>query len=48
MAVIGVALVVQAVSGSAGVVSGRTLLGVLFIAGGVLRLWVERRRGQQP
>ncbi len=45
MIVLGVALIVQAVSGHGGVVSARLLLGVLFIAGGGLRLWVERRRG---
>jgi hypothetical protein len=48
MAVLGVALVVQALTGHGGVLSGRTLLGVLFIAGGSLRIWVERRRGSQP
>jgi hypothetical protein len=48
MVVLGVALVVQAVSGHGGLISARLLLGVLFIAGGGLRLWVERRRGSQP
>jgi len=48
MTVLGVALVVQAVSGHGGIVSARTVLGLLFIAGGSLRLWVEWRRGSQP
>ena len=44
MAVIGVALVVQAVGGRDGAFSVRLLLGVLFIAAGALRLWIERKR----
>jgi hypothetical protein len=45
MAVIGVALVVEAVTGSGGVLSGRALLGVLFLAAGAGRMYVETRRG---
>jgi hypothetical protein len=45
MALIGVVLLVQAVDGHGGVLSGRTLLGVLFLAAGVGRLYVEVRRG---
>lgn len=45
MVAIGVALVVQAVSGNGGVLSPRLLLGVLFAAAGAGRLYVERRRG---
>jgi hypothetical protein len=45
MAAIGVALVVQALSGHGGVISPRLLLGVLFIAAGAGRMYVERRRG---
>jgi hypothetical protein len=44
MAAIGVALVGQGVSG--GVVSGRLLLGVLFIAAGLGRLYIQHRRGR--
>jgi uncharacterized membrane protein len=48
MAVIGVALVVQAVGGHASVLSARLLLGVLFVAAGVGRLYVETRRRREP
>jgi hypothetical protein len=44
MAAIGVALAVQALSGHGGVISGRLLLGVLFVAAGVGRLYLESRR----
>jgi hypothetical protein len=47
MAAIGVALVVQAVSGHGSVLSPRLLLGVLFVAAGVGRMYVERRRGRK-
>ncbi len=46
MAVIGVALAVQALSGHGGVISGRLLLGVLFMAAGVGRLYLESRRSR--
>jgi hypothetical protein len=42
---IGVALVVQAVSASASAISPRLLLGVLFMAAGCGRWYVELRRG---
>lgn len=45
-AAIGVALIVQAVSGNGGALSPRLLLGALFIAAGAGRLYVERRRGR--
>jgi hypothetical protein len=45
MALIGVVLLVQAVGGHGGVLSSRALLGVLFLAAGGGRLYVERRRG---
>ena len=48
MAILGVALIVQTITGHDGIVSPRPLLGVLFIAGGSLRLWVEYRRGSPP
>lgn len=44
MAAIGVALVVQALSGHGGVISPRLLLGVLFVVAGVGRMYVEQRR----
>jgi hypothetical protein len=43
MAAIGLALIVQAVAG--GALSVRLLLGALFVAGGVGRIFVERKRG---
>ncbi|HYM44643.1 MAG TPA: hypothetical protein VES65_00575 [Solirubrobacteraceae bacterium] len=46
MAVIGVALLVQAIGGHGSVISGRLLLGVLFVAAGVGRLYVQARRRQ--
>ncbi|HEY2141547.1 MAG TPA: hypothetical protein VGG98_05750 [Solirubrobacteraceae bacterium] len=45
MAIIGVALIAQAVSAH-GVFSVRSLLGVLFVAAGAARLYLERRRGR--
>ena len=46
MLAIGVALVVQTVSGHGSAGSARLLLGVLFIAAGAGRLYVEVRRGR--
>jgi hypothetical protein len=46
MAIIGVALIVQAVGGHGSAISPRLLLGVLFVAAGVGRLYVEVRRGK--
>jgi hypothetical protein len=45
MAVIGVALIIEAVSGHGSVISPRLLLGLLFIAAGGGRMWVEAKRG---
>jgi hypothetical protein len=45
MALIGVALLVEAVGGHGGVLSGRSLLGVLFLAAGAGRLYIEVHRG---
>jgi hypothetical protein len=45
MALIGVALLAEAVAAGGGVLSGRTLIGVLFFAAGLGRLYVEVRRG---
>jgi hypothetical protein len=47
MAAIGVALVGQAVSAHGSVVSGRLLLGVLFLAAGLGRLYIEVKRGRR-
>ena len=46
MAAIGVALIVQAVAGHGSALSPRLLLGALFIAAGVGRLYLEVRRGR--
>jgi len=46
MAAIGVALIVEAVAGHGSAISPRLLLGVLFIAGGLGRLYLEVRRGK--
>ena len=43
MVVIGVSLIAQAVDGHGGVISPRLLLGVLFIAAGLGRLYVNAR-----
>jgi hypothetical protein len=45
MAAIGVGLVVQALAGGS-LISPRLLLGVLFIAAGVGRVYLELRRGR--
>jgi hypothetical protein len=47
MAAIGVALIVEAVAGSGSVISPRLLLGVLFIAAGAGRLYIEIGRGRR-
>jgi hypothetical protein len=43
MAAIGLALVVQAIDGHGGVLSARLLLGVLFLAAGSARLYLDAR-----
>ncbi|HUA12445.1 MAG TPA: hypothetical protein VMA83_10620 [Solirubrobacteraceae bacterium] len=45
MVLLGVALIVEAFAHD-GVISPRALLGVLFVAAGVLRLRMQRRRGE--
>jgi hypothetical protein len=47
MAVIGLALIVQALQGHGGAISPRLLLGVLFVAAGAGRLYLERKRGRR-
>ena len=46
MAAIGVALIVEAVTARASAISPRLLLGVLFIAAGAGRWYVEVRRAR--
>jgi hypothetical protein len=46
MAAIGLALLVQALGGDGGVLSPRLLLGVLFIAAGAGRVYLEVRRSR--
>jgi hypothetical protein len=46
MGAIGVALIVQALSGHGGVISARLLLGLLFIAAGAGRIYLELKRGR--
>ncbi len=45
MVIIGIALIVQAAAGDGGVAS--SLLGALFLAGGLGRVYVERKRGRR-
>lgn len=46
MVAIGITLVVEAVAGSEGAISARLLLGVLFVAAGAGRLYVEVKRAR--
>jgi hypothetical protein len=46
MVAIGLALIVQALSGHGGVISPRLLLGVLFIAAGAGRAYIQVRKGR--
>jgi hypothetical protein len=47
MLAIGVALLVQTLAGDGGAISARLLLGVLFVAAGAGRLYLEVRRGRR-
>ena len=47
MVAIGLALIGQVLSGDGGLLSARSLLGVLFLAAGVARLYLERKRGRR-
>jgi hypothetical protein len=47
MLAIGLALIVQAASGHGGVLSPRLLLGILFVAAGIGRSYLEIRRGRE-
>jgi hypothetical protein len=46
MLAIGLALIVQVAGGDGGVLSARLLIGVLFVAAGAGRGYVEVRRGR--
>jgi hypothetical protein len=46
MVVIGVGLVVETLAGAGGAISARLLIGVLFVAAGVARVYLEVRRGR--
>jgi hypothetical protein len=46
MVAIGVALVVQAIAGHGSLISARLLLGILFVAAGTGRAYVEVRRSR--
>jgi hypothetical protein len=46
MALIGAALVIEALDGRGGLLSARTLLGLLFLAAGAGRLYIVARRGR--
>ncbi|MEA2208648.1 MAG: hypothetical protein QOF54_1125 [Solirubrobacteraceae bacterium] len=48
MIAIGLALIGQVLGGGASVLSVRLLLGLLFLAAGVARLYLERKRGREP
>ena len=43
MVLLGAALVIRTVSGGGGPLALGAVMGVLFLAAGVLRLWAERR-----
>lgn len=47
MVAIGVALIGQVVGGGEQVLSARLLLGVLFVAGGGARLYLEHKRSRR-
>jgi len=47
MAAIGLALIVQVLLGNGSAISPRLLLGVLFIAAGGGRMYIEVRRGRR-
>ncbi|HTZ62918.1 MAG TPA: hypothetical protein VMB51_02320 [Solirubrobacteraceae bacterium] len=47
MTVLGIALVTQAIAGHGSVVSARLILGVLFVAAGLGRLYLQARRRRE-
>ena len=48
MVAIGVALIGQTLGSGLSLLSARLLLGVLFLAAGIARLYLERKRSRQP
>jgi uncharacterized membrane protein HdeD (DUF308 family) len=48
MIAIGLALIGQTFGSGTSVLSARLLLGVLFLAAGIARLYLERKRSRQP
>ena len=46
MVLIGVAIVVESIAQSASALAGRLLIGILMIAAGTGRLYIEVRRGR--
>jgi hypothetical protein len=44
MVLLGVAIIVRTLAAGGGPLAGGLLIGVLFVAAGAGRLWVERRR----
>ena len=47
MIAIGIAVIGQVVGGDGGVLSARLLIGILFLAAGIARLYLERKRGRR-
>jgi hypothetical protein len=48
MIAIGLALIGQTLGSGANVLSARLLLGLLFLAAGIARLYLERKRSREP
>ncbi|HEY2181052.1 MAG TPA: hypothetical protein VGH09_05200 [Solirubrobacteraceae bacterium] len=48
MIAIGLALIGQTLGSGTNVLSARLLLGVLFLAAGIARLYLERKRSREP
>jgi uncharacterized membrane protein HdeD (DUF308 family) len=47
MIAIGIALIVQVAGGHGSVISARLIIGVLFLAAGIARIYLERKRDRQ-
>jgi hypothetical protein len=47
MIAIGIALIVQVVGGQGSLISARLIIGVLFLAAGIARIYLERKRERQ-
>jgi hypothetical protein len=48
MIAIGLALIGQTLGSGRSVLSARLLLGVVFLAAGIARLYLERKRSREP